>query len=43
MTNITVYYLLFVSVGVAFAYEVITAFFIKDDDSDDKEMEEDIV
>lgn len=41
MTNITVYYLLFVSVGVAFAYEVITAFFIKDDDSDDKEKEED--
>lgn len=43
MTNITVYYLLFVSVGVAFAYEVITAFFIKDDDSDDKEKEEDKV
>ncbi len=40
MTNITVYYLLFVSVGVAFAYEVITAFFKKDDDSDDKEKEE---
>lgn len=39
MTNIVIYYLLFVSIGVGFAYEVITAFFIKDDDNDEKEKE----
>lgn len=32
MTNIIIYYLLFISVGVAFAYEVITSFFIKDEE-----------
>ena len=36
MTNIVVYYILFVSVGVAFAYEVITAFFVKDEEEDDE-------
>lgn len=39
MTNIVIYYLLFISVGVGFAYEVITAFFIKDDDNDLEEKE----
>ena len=39
MTNIVIYYLLFVSVGVGFAYEVITAFFIKDD-NDEEEKED---
>ena len=34
MTNIIIYYALFVSVGVAFAYEIITAFFIKDKDEE---------
>lgn len=40
MTNMIIYYLLFISVGVAFSYEIITTFFMKDteedDDSDDK-------
>lgn len=40
MTNIVIYYLLFVSVGVGFAYEIITAFFIKDDDNDKEEKED---
>lgn len=35
MTNIVIYYILFVSVGVAFSYEVITSFFIKDKEEDD--------
>ncbi len=35
MTNIVIYYLLFVAVGVAFAYEIVTSFILKDDD--DKE------
>jgi len=30
MTNIVIYYALFVSVGVAFSYEIVTSFFIKD-------------
>ena len=40
MTNIIIYYLLFVSVGVGFAYEIITAFFIRDDDNDKEEKED---
>lgn len=35
MTNIVVYYILFVSVGVAFSYEVISSFVIKDKEKDD--------
>lgn len=35
MTNIVIYYLLFVSVGVAFSYELITSFFIKDKEEDE--------
>lgn len=35
MTNIVVYYILFVAVGVSFSYEVISSFLIKRDDSDD--------
>ena len=31
MTNIVVYYILFISVGVSFAYEVISSFFFKKD------------
>ena len=34
MTNIVVYYLLFISVGVAFAYEVVSSFLIKKDDEE---------
>ena len=36
MTNIVVYYILFVSVGVAFAYEIISSFFMKGDEEDAK-------
>ena len=32
MTNMIIYYLLFVSVGVAFAYEFVSSFLIKKDD-----------
>lgn len=32
MTNIVVYYLLFVSIGIAFAYEVISSFIKKEDE-----------
>ena len=32
MTNIIIYYLLFVVVGVSFSYDIITSFFIKRDD-----------
>lgn len=35
MTNIIIYYVLFVSVGVAFSYEIVTSFFIKDKEEDD--------
>ncbi len=35
ITNIVIYYLSFVSVGVAFAYEVITAFMNRNEDADD--------
>ena len=35
MTNVIIYYLLFVSVGVAFSYEIITSFFMKDKDEDE--------
>ena len=35
LTNIVIYYILFVSVGVAFSYEVVSSFFIKDKDEDD--------
>ncbi len=35
MTNMVVYYILFVSVGVAFSYEVVTSFFLKDKDEDE--------
>ena len=32
MTNIVVYYLLFVCIGLSFAYEVVSSFFVKEDD-----------
>lgn len=32
MTNIIIYYLLFVVVGVSFSYDIITSFFMKKDD-----------
>ena len=35
MTNMIVYYVLFVSVGVSFSYELITSFFFKKDDEED--------
>jgi signal peptidase len=35
MTNMVIYYVLFVSVGVAFSYEVVTSFFMKDKDEDE--------
>ncbi len=35
MTNIVIYYLLFISVGVAFSYEVVTSFFMKDKEEAD--------
>lgn len=41
MTNVVVYYILFISVGVAFSYELISSFMIKNDD--DKEDEEEDV
>ena len=42
MSNIVVYYLLFVAVGVGFAYEFITGFIIKkDDDEDEEDIKED--
>ena len=40
MTNAVVYYLLFISVGVGFSYEIITSFFIKDEEDDDEETKE---
>ena len=35
MNNIVIYYLLFIFVGVSFAYEIISSFFIKEDKSDE--------
>ena len=35
MTNIVIYYILFISVGVSFSYEVINTFFMKNRDEDD--------
>lgn len=35
MTNIVIYYILFISVGVSFSYEVITTFFMKNRDEDE--------
>ena len=45
MTNIYIYYFLFISVGVAFSYELITSFFIRDkvEDADDENDEEDSI
>lgn len=40
MTNIVIYYSLFILVGVSFAYEVITGFIIKDKDEEDDNKEE---
>lgn len=37
ITNPVIYYLSFVLVGIAFSYEIITAYFIKDDDEDEEE------
>ncbi len=37
MTNIILYYALFILVGVSFSYEIISTYFIKDDDDDEKE------
>lgn len=36
MTNIYIYYFLFISVGVAFSYEIITSFFVKDNEEDEE-------
>lgn len=36
MTNIVMYYILFISVGVGFSYEIISSFFLKDDDEDEE-------
>lgn len=36
MTNIVIYYILFVSVGVGFSYEIISSFFMKGDDEEDE-------
>ena len=41
MTNIVIYYLLFISVGVSFSYEFISTFLIKKKD-EDEEVDEDI-
>lgn len=45
MTNIYIYYFLFISVGVAFSYELINSFFIRDkvEDDDDENDEEDSI
>ena len=45
MTNIYIYYFLFISVGVAFSYELITSFFIRDkvEDAVDENDEEDSI
>ena len=40
MTNIVVYYILFISVGVGFAYEFITGFIIKDKEEEEEENEQ---
>ena len=37
MTNVVIYYILFVSVGVGFSYEIISSFIMKGDDEDEKE------
>ena len=37
MTNVIIYYVLFVAVGVAFSYEIISSFFMKGDDEDDEQ------
>lgn len=37
MTNTVIYYVLFVSVGVAFSYEIISSFFMRGDDEDDEQ------
>ena len=37
MTNIVIYYILFISVGVGFSYEIISSFFMKGDDEEDAE------
>ena len=39
MTNIVVYYLMFVIVGVSFAYEFISSFIIKHDDEEEEQDE----
>ena len=35
MTNIIIYYILFITIGVSFSYEVISTFFMKDKKEDD--------
>lgn len=40
MTNIVIYYLLCISIGVAFFYELITSFIIKDKEEDDESDED---
>ena len=37
MTNIIIYYVLFVSVGLAFSYEIISSFILKGDEENEKE------
>jgi signal peptidase len=39
MTNIVIYYLMFVIVGVSFAYEFISSFIIKHDDEEEEQDE----
>lgn len=41
MTNIVIYYLLFITVGVSFSYEFISTYLIKKKDEDDDESEVD--
>ena len=41
MTNIVVYYLLFIAVGVSFAYEVVSSFIIKDKDEEEEDTGKD--
>lgn len=41
MTNIYIYYFLFISVGVAFSYELISSFFIRDKEEDNNDNESD--
>lgn len=43
MTNIVIYYVLFISIGVTFSYEVITSFVIKDKEEEDDFNEDGVI